>query len=57
METSTVMKALRRQGVEEIYLKILEDIHKESTAAIRLHNVSEKNSNIESGQTRRQYFS
>ena len=36
------MKALRRQGVVEIYANILEDIIKESTATIKLHKVSEK---------------
>ena len=42
MQTSTVMKAFRRQGVEEIYVKILEDIYKESIATIKLHKVSDK---------------
>ena len=36
------MKALRRQGVEEIYVKILEEIYKENTATIELHKVSEE---------------
>ena len=42
METSALMKALRRQGIEEIYVKILEDIYKESTATIKLHKVSDR---------------
>ena len=42
VETSTVMKALRRQGLEEMYVQILEDIYKESTATIKLHKVSNK---------------
>ena len=42
MATSAVMKPLRRREVEKIYVKILEDIYKESTATIKLHKVSEK---------------
>ena len=42
METSAVMKALRRQEVEEIYVKKLEDIYKESTATIKLRKVNKK---------------
>ena len=40
METSGVMKALRRHGVEELYVKILEYIFKESIVPIKLHTVS-----------------
>ena len=36
------MKAFRRPEVEEIYVKILEDIYKESIATIKLHKVSDK---------------
>ena len=36
METSATIKTLRRQGTEEIYLKILEDIYKEITTTIKL---------------------
>ena len=42
VKTSAVMKALRRQEIKEIYVKILEYIYKESTATIKLHEVSEK---------------
>ena len=42
MEISAIMKSLRRQGIEEIFVKILEDICKESTAIIKLHKVSDK---------------
>ena len=42
METSVVMKTLKRQRVEEIYVKILEDIYKESNATIKLHEVRER---------------
>ena len=43
VEASAVMKALRRQGIEEIYENILKDIYKEKTATVKLHKVSEKN--------------
>ena len=36
------MKALRKQGVEEICMKIFEDIYMENTAPIKQHEVSEK---------------
>ena len=36
------MKALRRQQVEEIYVKILEDIYFESIATRKIHMVSGK---------------
>ena len=36
------MKALRRQRIEGIYVKILEEIYKESTATIKLHKSSNK---------------
>ena len=42
VEASAVMKTLRRHEVEEIYVKILEEIYKESMATIKLHKVSEK---------------
>ena len=35
VETSAVMKAFRRQRIEETYGKILEDIYKESTATVK----------------------
>lgn len=41
-DTSAIMKTLRKYGVEETYMKILEDIYRESTATIKLHKVSEK---------------
>ena len=37
-----VMQAIRRQGVDEPYIKILEDIYRGSTATIKLHQKSEK---------------
>ena len=36
------MKVLRKQDVEEIYVRILEDIYKESTAVIKLLKASKK---------------
>ena len=42
VQTSAVMKTLRKQMVEKIYIKILEDIYKEITVTIKLHKVSEK---------------
>ena len=36
------MIALRMQRVEELYVKILEDIYKECTIIIKLHKVSNK---------------
>ena len=42
MENITVMKVLRKQDVEEIYVRILEDIYKESTAVIKLLKASKK---------------
>ena len=42
VEASVVTKALRKQGIEEICVKILEDIYKKSTATIRLHKISER---------------
>ena len=37
MQTSAVTTTLRKQGVEELYVKVLEDINKGSTAIIKLH--------------------
>ena len=42
METSVVMKALRRQGVEEIFVNILEDIFKANTSTIKQQNVCDQ---------------
>ena len=42
LENSSVMNALRRLLIEEIYVQILEDVYKESTATIRLHKISKK---------------
>ena len=42
VETTAVMKSLKRQGVGEIYLKILKDIYKESTATIMLYKIRNK---------------
>ena len=53
VETSIVMEALRKQGIEEIYVKILDGLYKKSTAIIKLHEVSDKIPI----QTRRHYFS
>lgn len=36
------MKVLKKQGVEETYVKVLEDINDESTTTIKLRKVSEK---------------
>ena len=51
------VKALRKQGVEKIYVKVLCDIYNESTATIKLHKVSEKILRKKGGLTRRHYFS
>ncbi len=37
VKTSAVMQVLRRQGVDELYIKVLEDIYRDSTATIQLH--------------------
>ena len=42
VETSAVMKGLRRHEVEEIHAKILQDIYKERIATIKLHKASKK---------------
>ena len=42
VETSAVMGALRNQGVEEVYVRTLENIYEGSTATIRLHKLSDK---------------
>ena len=41
MKTSAIVKALT-QGIEEIYVKILDEIYKESTATKKLHKVTDK---------------
>ena len=40
VESSAAVKALRKQGVKEIYVKIIEDIYKESTVTIKLYKIS-----------------
>lgn len=35
------VKAIRIQGVDESYIKVLEDIYKVSTATVKLHKLSE----------------
>ena len=42
VETWAVMQALRNQGIEERYVKLLEDIYRGSTATIKLHKTSDK---------------
>ncbi len=37
-----VMQALRQQGVDELYIKELEDIYRDSTPTIQLHKKSRK---------------
>ncbi len=39
---SAVMQALRQQGVDELYIKVLEDIYRDNTATIQLHKKSRK---------------
>ena len=56
VKTSTVMKALRRQRVEKIYMKILGDIYKGSTVAINIHKVSKEipiQKGVRQGNTRK----
>ncbi len=40
--TSAVMQALRQQGIDELYIKLLEDIYRDTTATIQLHKKSRK---------------
>ena len=42
LETSAVMKTLRKQVVEKIYVKISKDMYKESTATIKLRKLMRK---------------
>ena len=42
VKTSTTIKAFKRHGVEEIYVKELEDIYKEIAATIKVHKVSDE---------------
>ena len=44
VENSAAMIALKRQGIEEIYVKVLEYLvlDKESYAVIKLHKISDK---------------
>ena len=42
VETSAIISALRKHGVEEPYVKVIEDIYNGSTASIRLHKMSNK---------------
>ena len=42
VEISVVMQAIRRQGVDEIYVRILQDIYQNGTATIKMHRESEK---------------
>ncbi len=42
VKTSAVMQVLRQQGVDELYIKVLEYIHRDSTATILLHKKSRK---------------
>ncbi len=42
VKISKVMQAIKRQGVDKPYIKILEDIYRDSTATIKLHQNSRK---------------
>ncbi len=42
VKTAAVMQALKQQGVDELYIKVLEDIYRDSTATIQLHKKSRK---------------
>ena len=42
VEIPAVMRALRKQGIEESYVQILEDIYKDGAITIRLHKDSVK---------------
>ncbi len=42
VKISAVMQAIRKQGVDKPYIKVLEDIYKGSTATIKLHQESKK---------------
>ena len=40
--TSAVLETIRKQGVEEAYCRVLEDIYKDGTATIKLHEETNK---------------
>ena len=42
VEISAVMQALRKQGIQETYVRTLEDVYTNSTATIKLHKDSER---------------
>ncbi len=42
IKTSAVMQALRQQDVDELYIKVFENVYKDSTATIQLHKKSRK---------------
>ncbi len=42
VKTSAVMQALRQQGVDELYIKVLGYIYRDSTATIQLQKKSRK---------------
>ena len=42
VQISAVMEAIRKQGIEENYVQVLEDIYNDGTATIVLHKESEK---------------
>ena len=42
VKTPAVRQALRRQGIDEPYIRVLEDIYRDSTTTIKLHKKSEK---------------
>lgn len=53
VEIEGVLEAVRKQGVEEVYCRILEHIYRDGTATIKLHTETEKISNQEGSQTGR----
>ncbi len=42
VKTTAVMQALRQQGIDELYIKVLQDIYRDSSATIQLLKKSRK---------------
>lgn len=52
------MQALQGQGVDELYIKVLEDIHEDNLATIKCHRESKKIPvNVRQGDTLFQNYS
>ena len=42
LKTTTVIKTLRKHEVKEIYVKMLENVFKESNTTIKLHKICDE---------------